>query len=502
MNHLPRCVQSIALGALLLQFASFASADDSSAWHVEQGKRELFLDDVGLDVLDGVSRKLHQPQRHPGNPLIRPDTAWEDRCQIYGTALYDEQDQKFKLWYLTTPRDRGLKPLVFPDHERPPHTTLAAYAESSDGVNWIKPKLGVFPYDGDSQNNLLDLGKYNCEGISVLHEPHDPDPEKRFKAVYWDHGSGDWEVREGKPFSHDGPQDGFCVAFSPDGVHWKAHAGNPVLKRYCDTNQNVVYDPRLKRYVAFSRFGMGRRLARSESADFLNWSEPQLVLECDAADGPGTQIYGAGVDLYEGLYLTMIWIYREGTDGTIDTQLAVSRDGLAWSRVANRQTWLSLGPVESWEGGMVRSVERIIKHGNQLYIYYCGVHGPHTGPNVKEVTRKHRTAIGLLHQRRDGFVSLHAGSDPGRVRTKPFVLPPGELRLNIDARGGRVVPKLFACAEDGSPAELIATGNPLEGDQLEAVVDWNSAEVRTFQGKRVCLELELSNADWFSYWWN
>ena len=100
----------------------------------------------------------------------------------------------------------------------------------------------------------------------------------------------------------------------------------------------MLYDPRIKKYVGFSRFGFGRWLARSESRDFIHWSAPQLVLECDEADGPRTQIYGAGVDLYEGVYLAMIWIYREGGDGTIDTQLATSRDGIQWTRVGDRAT--------------------------------------------------------------------------------------------------------------------------------------------------------------------
>jgi len=102
----------------------------------------------------------------------------------------------------------------------------------------------------------------------------------------------------------------------------------------------------------------------------IHRAEPQLVLECDEADGPAAQIYGAGVDSCEGLYLAMIWVYHEGTDGTIDTQLAVSRDGSRWSRVGDRAVWLALGDPDSWEGGMVRSCERVITRGDELYVYY------------------------------------------------------------------------------------------------------------------------------------
>lgn len=151
-----------------------------------------------------------------------------------------------------------------------------------------------------------------------------------------------------------------------------------------------------------------------------------------------TQIYGSGIDLYEEVYLGMIWIYREGSDGKIDTQLATSRDGIHWTRVGDRTTWLELDADETWEGGMVRSVERIIPRGDQLYIYYCGVHGAHTGPKIKKVVRNHPVMMGLLRQRRDGFVSLDADDTEGRVVTVPFDLPRGRLRLNIDASDGNV----------------------------------------------------------------
>jgi hypothetical protein len=372
---------------------------------------------------------------------------------------------------------------------------MAAYAESADGVHWVKPKLGLFSYDGDKQNNLLGIGRFNCEGMSVLHDVRDPNPDRRWKCAYWDHGSGGWEVRDGRPFCRAGLKDGWYVAFSRDGIHWKPYEGNPVIKRYCDTNQNVVYDTNLKKYVGFSRFGFGRRLARSESDDFLQWSEPQLVLECDAADGPGTQIYGAGIDIYEGVYVAMIWIYREGGDGKIDTQLATSRDGIDWSRVGERATWLKLGDDDDWEGGMVRSVERIIRRGDQLYIYYCGVHGAHTGPKIKKVVRKHPVQIGLLIQRRDGFVSLDAGEEPGAILTKPFKLPGSRLLVNVNAPRGELHVEMVK--EDGN---FVARSEPLTGDLPREPVRWAKGDIADFRGQTVSLQFTLRNGELYSYW--
>jgi len=461
--------------------------------------RQLFLDDAGIERIEGLRRTVNAPRHHPDNPVLRPDTPWEDRCQVYGTALLDEEMGRFRIWYLTTPRDRGLRPLDIDGHLRAPHTTLAAYAESEDGIHWTKPDLGLFPYDGDRHNNLLGIGRNNCEGISVLHDPADPDPSRRWKAVYWDHGSGGFEVQEGgRPYCKPGPEDGLYVAFSADGIHWKPIDENPVLARYCDTNQNLLYDPQIAKYVVFSRLGFGRKLARSESHDMIHWTEPALVLECDEADGPGTQIYGAGVDLYEGLYLAMIWIYREGTDGTIDTQLAVSHDGIHWTRVGDRATWLALGDEDSWEGGMVRSCERIIRRGDQLYIYYCGVHGAHTGPKIKDVVRKHRTAVGLLTQRRDGFVSLDAGDEPGYVLTKTFPWPGGDLHLNVDATHGAV--RAAVCDEAGRPFPGLEASDPISGDHLDATVRWPDESLLPEVGAAARLRLSARRAGLFSYW--
>ena len=249
--------------------------------------------------------------------------------------------------------------------------------------------------------------------------------------------------------------------------------------------------------MGFSRFGFGRRLARTESVDFEHWSEPQLVLECDSEDGPDTQIYGAGVDIYEGIYLAMIWIYREGGDGRIDTQLATSRDGIRWSRVGDRATWLELGDEDTWEGGMVRSVERVIRRGNTLYIYYCGVHGAHTGPNRGKVTRKHPVQSGLLTQRRDGFVSLTAEEKQGTFTTVPFVLNGTQLSINADASDGVIRVEVLDELD-----RVVSRSQTISGDHLDLRTVWDENDLETSKGRQIRLRFTLRSAHLYSYWIN
>ena len=160
----------------------------------------------------------------------------------------------------------------------------------------------------------------------------------------------------------------------------------PVIPLGSDTTQSLVWDPKIQKYVVFGRFGAGgRKTARAESPDAINFSEPERVFECDEVDEEGTQIYGMPINIYEGIYLGMIWVYREGVDGTIDTSLAMSRDGIHWQRVLDRQTFLTLGEPGSWEDGMVRISQNFITHNDQIYLYYGGVNGPHTGRKFKQV---------------------------------------------------------------------------------------------------------------------
>lgn len=488
----------ILLLLLPLMDDNSARGDTAGSPAVLPGEHQLFLDDLGIEKTQGILRNLHPALRYPNNPVLTADQPWEHYCSQYGTVLFDEKAKLFRMWYLTIPRDRGLRTLdIGHGRIRAPHATLVGYAESRDGLRWTKPNLGQFSFDGNVQNNLLTLGVDNCEGLSVLYEPQDPDPTRCYKAIYWDHGSGGYEERDGKPFSKDGPRDGLYAATSADGIHWESVSNGPVIAKYCDTQQNLVFDPRLKRYVAFSRFGMGRVLARSESADLVHWSEPAIVLQCDAQDGPGAQIYGASIDVYEGVYLAMLAIYHEGTDATIDTQLATSRDGVHWTRVAERRVWLSLGDAESWEGGMVRTAPHVIHHGDKLFVFYGGVHGPHNRPGHPPVVRRHRNAIGLIVAQRDRFVSLDS-ADEGWILTKPFRFPAGLLHLNLEAQSGDC--RVELCEDESQ--KVLARSLPITGDKLDAAVEWDGDSAAASHGKAVHLRFQLRQAKLFSYWFD
>ena len=458
--------------------------------------RHLFLDLREVTRLERLHRRVHQAERHPENPILRCEHSWEDRVSLYGTVLWDPAAEVFKMWYLTGParerfvQVRGRRALG--------NITLLGYATSEDGIHWEKPILGQLDYEGSRENNLIDVGRTNCEGFAVLYDERDPDPERRYKGFYWEHGGIDtfreWEG--GRLIWGEGEGDGMWMSFSADGVRWTNCAENPVIGMGSDTTQSLVWDANLEKYVVFGRMGAGgRRVGRAVSEDGVHFSAPERVLAPDEWDEEGTQFYGMPLDLYEGLYLGMVWVYREGLDGTIDTALAVSRDGIGWERVLDRQTFLPLGEPGSWEDGMARISQCFVVRDEQVYLYYGGVQGAHTGRKFKEVERIHKPELGLATIRRDGFVSVEAGEEEGVLLTKPLAIEGDELHVNADVRG-----QLIAEVTDGLGMTLPGySAHPISKDRTDAVVRFDRPLV-ALAGQKARLRFRLREANLYSYW--
>ena len=131
--------------------------------------RQPFLDDLLVFQASKIRPVLTHPQP-AASAVIVGDRPWESggHVQLNGPAvLYDEDDAKFKMWYGT----RGL-----PDRRRP-----WCYAESSDGYTWEKPELGIHEVNGSKKNNIVAFWT-DPSFSTVFKDPHDPDPQRRFKA--------------------------------------------------------------------------------------------------------------------------------------------------------------------------------------------------------------------------------------------------------------------------------------------------------------------------------
>lgn len=483
-------------GAGIAALGVFGSALADDAQRIERGRRELFFDDALIELREGLVRTVNQPVKYSGNPVLRREHPWEGyRVQVYGTVIYDPAEALFKAWYMNIPATAAEK-ITVQGQRRPGHATLLSYATSKDGVSWAKPTLNVVDFEGSTANNMIAPDLYNPEGFSVLYEPNDADPERRYKAFYWDHGRGPLMMYEGQEIYGEGPDDGMHVAFSPDGIHWKPYEKNPVMKHGSDTGQVVLWDPRIERYVAFGRFGAGgRKVARTDSPDFINWSEPKLVLEPDEKDGPNMQFYGISVDLYHGLYIGMLWMFyiEEKSIGRIDFQLCHSRDGIVWQRDPERHVFMPAGPEGTWDWGDMRAACRSVILKDRILIYYAGSAAKHGLGGQLRIGMD----IGLATLRRDGWISLDAGDTPGFLITKAFAHPGGTLHVNADTRNGSVHAELLQ--DNGqSFAPPIVAALPAR-DALDEVVLFPNL-TPAIQGTPVKLNLTLTRGKIYSFW--
>src|SRR4029453_9167623 len=110
---------------------------------------------------------------------------------------------ELKMWYLARgTRDPGTSGL------------RVCYATSKDGVNWIKPGLGLVPSNGSKANNMVALraGKADIAALPLLYDPEDPDRKRRYKLSF-----------EAEQYGNK-----VAVAYSPDGLEWTESKRNPV----------------------------------------------------------------------------------------------------------------------------------------------------------------------------------------------------------------------------------------------------------------------------------
>jgi len=104
-----------------------------------QQLRHLFLDPAFLEQSENVALRVNPPQQR--EVVIRADKPWEKLMISFYLTVLDEGG-KLRMWYIC--RDKKNQP-------------NEACAESADGVNWVKPNLGIVEYEESKDNNLVGM---------------------------------------------------------------------------------------------------------------------------------------------------------------------------------------------------------------------------------------------------------------------------------------------------------------------------------------------------------
>ena len=228
-----------------------------------------------------------------------------------------------------------------------------------------------------------------------------------------------------------------------------------------------------------------------------------MVLTADLQDKPGTEIYSVLVFPYESVYIGLVQTLLAVPDmPAIDVQLAVSRDGVHFTRVgdgapgasapASRSPFISNGPVGSWDRfNQSLASNPPIAVGDDLRFYYAGRtyrHDPYDGKD----TGPRAGCIGLATIQRDRFVSLDASFDGGEIITKPLKFKGKRLHLNAKADFGEIMVDVL-----DSNGQSIARSKPVTCHSLDTLIEWQTGDLNDPNGH---LRITLKNACLYSLW--
>ncbi len=426
--------------------------------------------------------------------MIRADRPWEKLLISFYLTVLDDGG-KLRMWYIC--RDAENRPNV-------------AYAESTDGVNWEKPNLGIVEYEGSTDNNLV--GMDSLEG-TVYIDPHAPPEEKYCYVTHiWTEG---------------------MVRFhSPDGLHWNRDE-KPLVNFGADSQANTFWDERTNTYALYLRGWEKReddKLYRTQvRADLESLTKPlsiqpseksryiwgkektaviddefPQVLATDESDPPDSDVYTISAQPYPldpSWYLGFpSFFQREAhrSDGRLDVAFIGSRDGFEWHRY-DRTPYARTGVAGSENANMVFIGPGLIVRGDEIWQYGTGFHSRHG--DVEARRRKTDGVICRYVQRADGFVSVDFANDGGRFVTELVEVTGDRLLVNVEtgALGSLAVGLLD---ENGNPVDGFETDDcgTLRTNATGAAVSWNeSPDLSSLLGRKVGVVFEGSAAKLFSF---
>ena len=126
---------------LLAPFSQAQAEKDCAV--IDIGSRlELFVDDYLIEQMSGVELVLNKPV--PQEVAIVHDKPWEGNVCLYHTVFQD--GDRFRMYYRGCHWDEQTKKIT---HQ------VACCAESTDGIHWTRPEVGIFEFNGSRKNNII-----------------------------------------------------------------------------------------------------------------------------------------------------------------------------------------------------------------------------------------------------------------------------------------------------------------------------------------------------------
>ncbi len=444
---------------------------------------QLLVDDWLIERMTNTSLKLHAPVER--DIALRFDAPWEGNNSAYVSLLRD--GNQFRMYY------RG-----FGNSDR--EYTCVAF--SDDGIQWMRPKLGLLEFKGSRDNNIF----FTAEA-KAFHEAHNFSPfidtnpackpDQKYKAVTCAVNFVPGEKDDRKTLA---------AYVSADGIHWKLLRKEPIITDGAfDSHNTCFWDVVTRQYVCYLRAAQqGKKsVARATSRDFIHWSVSEPL------DFGGTTVehfytngifqYARNPALYIGLPMRfvhprerkLIGFEPRETDGFSDAVFMSSHDGLHWNRPfmeayirpgLNRYNWgnAHINQTPAW--GILQTSP------TELSIYWQ--------ENFDDKPWLRRGTVRI-----DGFASVNAPYAGGEFVTRP-----------LQFKGKRLVLNLATAAVAGVQVEIQdAAGKAIEGytledcpiifgDEIERPVRWkNGADLSALAGKPIRLRFQMRDADLYAF---
>jgi hypothetical protein len=183
--------------------------------------------------------------------------------------------------------------------------------------------------------------------------------------------------------------------------------------------------------------------------------------------------------------------------GLVEVQLAVSRDGVHWTRHP-APTFVGVGEYEGRKLHQIYMSEGMIRRGDEIWQYFYGQEDYHSPVKRKPEGNGIYRAISRL----DGFVSATSPYDRTiEVRSKLFTFDGKSLVLNIDTTGLGFAQVGFVDAQ-GKPVAgySVDDGVYINGNYVTHTVEWlgKGTDVSALKGKPVRLVFRLRNTSLYA----
>jgi len=445
-------------------------------------RRELFVDSYLIDQMKNTRLSLHHP-RDEGS-VLKFDKPWEGRFCIYSTVIKD--GGKYQLFYRGMPTTGHVK-----------GNEVTCYAESQDGIHWVKPELGLYESHGSKKNNIILAFHRACHNLSPFLD-RNPRAKKseRYKALG---GSG-------KP--------GLIAFSSSDGIHWTEMQKAPVLTKGAFDSQNVSFWSEMERqYLSYFRVFSGgiRRISRSTSKDFIHWSEPVMMeYRHHGGRAPIEHLYTNQTQPYfraPHLYISTAARFMPGRQVLSEEQARAIHVDPGYFKDTSDSIFQSTRGGGFYERTFLSSfIPPGIGASNWVSrTNYPALNVVQTGPTEMSVYVNADYAQPTSHLERyamrlDGFASVRGDYAGGELVTKPLRFSGTQLEINFSTSAAGGI-RVEIQNQQGEAIHDFSLKDSREqiGNEIARVVSWKGgSDVSSLAGKVVRLRFVLKDADLFA----